>query len=389
MEGTASQSDYVLVKHVEGLRFKCQLVWPTPTLTRFQVRCEPDPNGGPCKRCLKASRHCVITAPSRKRQKKTDNRVAELERKIDALTATLHATKDGQDMSGSDDLEADRSRIDSVGSTPLNGQGRYPQHQQYTNAPTVRYELKSPYTITLTDGKRRLSEHQEAQAVYSPDNRPWPQGHQSSANAQHQKHPGFHPPRDARNAIVEQGGGKSVIGPGDADITESALVSDAYASILFYRYMHDMAKHMPIVTFPTSTTPETLRQTTPILFLAILSVTAGQEDRKLQSKLTKKIMRVLADLVVVKGEKSLELIQAIQVVTLWYWPEDGEESKYNQLVHMAAIMAIDLGIDGFARTGKVSGLAGARLAPLDSSSVDCQRAWLGCYILCSRYETLR
>tara|TARA_R110002003_G_scaffold140_21_gene12891 strand:+ start:6697 stop:7203 length:507 start_codon:yes stop_codon:yes gene_type:complete len=37
----------------------------------------------------------VTTPPTRKRQKKADSRVAELERKIDALTATLHAQKTG------------------------------------------------------------------------------------------------------------------------------------------------------------------------------------------------------------------------------------------------------------------------------------------------------
>jgi hypothetical protein len=37
----------------------------------------------------------ITTPPTRKRQKKADSRVAELERKIDALTATLHAQKAG------------------------------------------------------------------------------------------------------------------------------------------------------------------------------------------------------------------------------------------------------------------------------------------------------
>jgi hypothetical protein len=35
----------------------------------------------------------ITTPPTRKRQKKADSRVAELERKIDALTATLHSQK--------------------------------------------------------------------------------------------------------------------------------------------------------------------------------------------------------------------------------------------------------------------------------------------------------
>jgi Fungal Zn(2)-Cys(6) binuclear cluster domain len=62
----------------------------------LKVKCEPAPNNQdlPCKRCAKANRNCVVTQPSRKRQKKTDSRVAELEKKIDALTATL-AQKSG------------------------------------------------------------------------------------------------------------------------------------------------------------------------------------------------------------------------------------------------------------------------------------------------------
>lgn len=62
----------------------------------LKVRCDQDPNNAdaPCKRCAKAKRNCVITAPSRKRQKKTDSRVAELEKKIDALTASLNAQKE-------------------------------------------------------------------------------------------------------------------------------------------------------------------------------------------------------------------------------------------------------------------------------------------------------
>jgi hypothetical protein len=61
----------------------------------LKVKCEFDPNNqeGPCRRCTKARRNCVVTQPSRKRQKKTDSRVAELEKKIDALTAVLHAAR--------------------------------------------------------------------------------------------------------------------------------------------------------------------------------------------------------------------------------------------------------------------------------------------------------
>jgi hypothetical protein len=59
------------------------------------VRCDQERPDVSCKRCAKAGRPCITTPPTRKRQKKADSRVAELERKIDALTATLHAQKTG------------------------------------------------------------------------------------------------------------------------------------------------------------------------------------------------------------------------------------------------------------------------------------------------------
>jgi hypothetical protein len=58
-----------------------------------QVRCDQERPDVSCKRCAKAGRACITTPPTRKRQKKADSRVAELERKIDALTQTLHAQK--------------------------------------------------------------------------------------------------------------------------------------------------------------------------------------------------------------------------------------------------------------------------------------------------------
>ena len=57
----------------------------------LKVRCDQDVNhpGQPCTRCYKANRRCVVTPPSRKRQRRSENKVVELEKKIDALTATL------------------------------------------------------------------------------------------------------------------------------------------------------------------------------------------------------------------------------------------------------------------------------------------------------------
>lgn len=63
----------------------------------LKVKCDFGENAGPgdsCKRCAKARRACIVTPATRRRQKKADGRVAELERKVEALTQRL-SEKDG------------------------------------------------------------------------------------------------------------------------------------------------------------------------------------------------------------------------------------------------------------------------------------------------------
>lgn len=67
----------------------------------LKVKCDFPETGGPgdpCKRCAKARRACIVTPATRRRQKKADGRVAELERKVDALTARLLDKNAGQDV---------------------------------------------------------------------------------------------------------------------------------------------------------------------------------------------------------------------------------------------------------------------------------------------------
>ena len=341
----------------------------------LKVRCEPDPGTGPCKRCKKANRNCVITAPSRKRQKKTDSRVAELERKIDALTASLHATKEGN-LSGSDDdgyMDGDTPHIESL-------DGR-------SNQPT------SPYTTTSADAsrKRRISEYQQDSGFGS--RRPSDSEAISQTSPANVANLG---PREFAPLKPDTGGPQfgadGELDPtvyGEADAVLGRKVHAETANGLFRHYTDHMAPHVPIVVFSPGTSPDTIRKRSPILFLAILSVASGQEFPDLQATLTREIMRILADRVFVMGEKSLELVQALQVVTIWYWPEINGDSKYYQFIHMTAVMAIDLGMHRrqpslILRKEQILGLPKPKSYLSDPCTTECRRAWLGCYLLCSR-----
>ncbi|KKY34119.1 putative fungal specific transcription [Diaporthe ampelina] len=243
----------------------------------LKVRCEPvaeDPDGA-CKRCAKAGRNCIITQPTRKRQKKTDSRVAELEKKIDALTATLSATKAGQ--AGA-----------SLPAHPEAAPGYY----------------GAPGTVTLAGQKRRYTEPAE-------------NGGDASAASRSHEHP---------------------------DLVDRGIITINKAAELLDRYNYRMAPHLPGVVFPHNLTVDELRKTRPVLFLAIMAATSSGTP-EIQRVAVRELMQTFADRIVIIGEKSIELVQALTVAVMWYWPPDHlEDLKFYQLVHMAMIMAIDLGL---------------------------------------------
>ena len=181
---------------------------------------------------------------------------------------------------------------------------------------------------------------------------------------------------------------QSIAGPayGDPDAVDRGLISTAMANELFTHYMQNMMPHMPIVTFLVNTSWESVRKITPILFLAIMSVASGQDYPSVQVILKEEVMSSLGKRIIVSGEKSIELVQALQVVTIWYWPESNGNSKYYQLIHMATIMAMDLGIDLKPRTlrEQMFHLPGRGASPHDPETAERWRAWLGCYLLSSR-----
>ena len=324
----------------------------------LKVRCEPDPAGGICKRCAKANRCCIITAPSRKRQKKTDSRVAELERKIDALTQNLKTTKEN-DVSGSDDgfdREEAENRMSPLGD---------PTSQQTATTPGA--------------GKKRgfAEFQQDAYPSQFAPSLPVGPGQHHTSNVQYLVPEA---PMASRPGTLQPDRSLDF-----GDVVERGVLKKVTADDLFDHYVKGMAPHMPVVIFSKEQTSETVRQGSPILFLAVLSVASGQKFPDLQLRLKKEIMSTLADKIM-NGNKSLEVIQAIQIVTVWYLPELDKDSKYYQLIHIATGIAIDMGINKKldVRRNMFNVLQPSTLV-IDTESIECRRAWLGCYLLYSRY----
>ncbi|OHW93090.1 fungal specific transcription factor [Colletotrichum incanum] len=348
----------------------------------LKVRCEPHPNDpeGPCKRCKKAGRNCVVTVPTRKRQKKTDSRVAELEKKIDALTASLQArgssvapsaagggggastsTSTARDENphkqkawGNHGIARNWNKNTNTGTPGLSVDGLGLDSQESFGGDRGRFDTLIPPS---TGQKRKLSDR-----------------------------------GDTPSEMTESGsGGRPAppihMGSDYADVVERGILSAGKAAELFERYNTHMVPHMPAVVFAAATTAEETRKTKPLLFLAIMSA-ASSESPNVQRRLVKELMQIFAEKIIITGEKSLEIVQALQVAVIWYWPpEHFEELKFYQLVHIGAVMALDLGLG--RRTGgrkmqipyQWRNHPFKRAPPPDPASIECRRAWLAAYFL--------
>jgi hypothetical protein len=140
--------------------------------------------------------------------------------------------------------------------------------------------------------------------------------------------------------------------------------------------------------FPPSTTAAEVRRTKPVLFLSIVAAAVGAFRPDFQPTLVSEVTRIVSDRIVYHGEKSLELVQAVQILTIYYQPpEKYEELNFNQMIHIAAVMALDIGMGKRSKSGAFAIWKEYmdKKAPLpDTNAAETRRAWLGCYYMCAK-----
>lgn len=344
---------------------------------QLKVRCEPDDNSptGSCRRCAKANRQCVVTAPSRKRQKKTDSRVAELEKKIDALTATLHAQRGPE--SGAPTIDPAIAQAQMAELEQQRGQLYNEQSWQdrISDSPVGRdrNSLSSPVGAAGATGLKRNFKTEPG--TYDEDR---------ESNEQQTRRTFMPDPPDCTSIFTPNPSAKEVSNNSYVDVIDRHVIDASTAYRMFERYSTEM-QNLPIVVFPSGTKAEQIRRSKPILFLAILSAASNTIRPDLQPTFVAEIMRVLADRIVCRGEKTLEIVQSLQVVTVFYHPPDKyEELNFNQLIHIAVVMGIDIGMGKRSRTGKVAPWTSmGKTAYPRADAAETRRTWLGLYFMCA------
>ena len=312
----------------------------------LKVKCERGSSAGdPCKRCAKADRRCIFTEPSHKRKKKTDSKVAELEKKIDALTASLVAVRNhngkGSESESSAEEEEDLQqsiRISSAKSSRKRPRSSYLHDQDTPSLKKLRVSSLQPGSA---NGGRGTTIPSLSEALKTHEY---------------------------------------------ADVVDRQILSAAKATEIFQFYREKMVQYFPAVVFPDHVTAGEIRKTKPILFLAILSVASRHKHPDVQQILSREIIQTYADRIIVRGEKSLELVQAMQVSTIWHVAEDANDTRPFQLINLATAMGMALRFTN-AKGVSVLGM-GIRSRPSHQlvepkkETTEKKRGLLSCYILC-------
>lgn len=265
----------------------------------MKIRCLPVEGKDACLACGKVNRDCVMPGPARKRQK-TVHKVAELEKKINALTDALVAQQAANPTPPNDSPVNDRQETQSDVTRT---------NTSVTSDPQRDLERLQQYDRNLIDKPSITLERGELDWGCSK----------------------YEHPRETLEPYV--------------DIIARGLLDMATASNMFEHYLHKMQSFFPVLSFPESISAHDVRTARPMLFLAILTVAAPAVRPDMHPNLVIELTRQLSERIMFLGEKSLEVVQAILVyVSCYSRGKYAKDLTFNQLIHSAVVMCLDLGM---------------------------------------------
>ncbi|KAF2170412.1 hypothetical protein M409DRAFT_51457 [Zasmidium cellare ATCC 36951] len=140
------------------------------------------------------------------------------------------------------------------------------------------------------------------------------------------------------------------------------------AKRLFERFRNETVAQFPLLQLPPNTAFSDLATHKPTLLLAIVTAASMSTTGSLFKTLHTELTTRLAMKVIVNGERSLELVQAVLTMEVWYcFPEELEDREsgvnFYQWIHIAATMALQLGLGGrWDERDRRKGMEEARIA---------------------------
>ena len=127
-----------------------------------------------------------------------------------------------------------------------------------------------------------------------------------------------------------------------------AVVPQELQKRVLKKYLDDITPVFPLVPITDETDYDALRKSRPFLLQAVTFIASpGIIPIEMQEEVSKVIMSAFASATIADGKKSMDLVQALQVASLWYRaPKHHAHVAVFQLIQLAAGIAEDLGIGG-------------------------------------------
>ena len=163
-------------------------------------------------------------------------------------------------------------------------------------------------------------------------------------------------------------------------IGADTCVSQETQRHLLNLYLNEIVPAFPLCPITGDLEYESMRRSRPLLLQAIIySAGIGIVSTDIQDDLGKIVTDLFATEALADGKKSMELIQAICVVVLFYRaPRHHAHISAFHMVEIMTAMAGDLGTGGWAGS---PALLGQSLSEENLSATDALRTWSACQLL--------
>ncbi|KAF2877566.1 hypothetical protein BDV95DRAFT_480890 [Massariosphaeria phaeospora] len=299
---------------------------------KHKVRCVPSDTAGICQRCQKARVECIEHVARRRPAKprnvvQTPTRVADMERKLDKLSAIVTAA-------------AAPSSAPQPSLPPVTG----------VASQIAEFAQRTPTPAPIASSASATSVPPVVKTPILPN-------------------PGS-TPESALSFWESISDTLSELGRLDPVIRSISVI---HMQLLLESY-RTMTDYFPFVTIPKDCFCRDLIQQRPLLMFSVLTA-ASYDSALLQLTLSREFRKLLM-VKIMNGEKSLDLLQGLLVFIAWHHHYmDSQAVSIHMLLQMCIGIAGDLGLDSTPASAK---------SPFLRDNVrdrEAKRAHLGCYYL--------
>lgn len=252
---------------------------------RSKIRCLVDTvkEHGKCRRCYDGDDECIfeLMAPRPQRQR-TDTRLSILEKQLQALKAAFESTHSSQKIPG------------SIGSSRTQDARRGSASARPAESSSLSSDAHTEHLV----GQESLASGPDSE-IYD-----------------------------------------TVPGYISSDVLALSTAGELLADFVLYAL-----PEYPVLVPADGDSFQSLRQDKPILLFAMLTAASRAKNPTLFDNLHSRLLRLLTDKVVINGERSLELLQAVLITEVWYNPPDDlRRLNFYLWIQIAGTMALQLGL---------------------------------------------